>query len=366
MSEHDEKFIYFGRDYFRRLVELIQSARESIRIESYIFNLDHDGLVILKELLRAHARGVKVRLLVDAIGSRDWSKAEFIEAARRGVHFRVFGSPQEIVHSAWRLALGGHFFRALQTLRKLQLRNHRKLAIIDGEVALLGSANIGRDFKDWRETVVELRGPLLKGLRQSFLRCWRFAAHERILDEPRIQSVGIRNNFTTRERREVNLRFLELIRATQRRLWITTAYFHPRPKLLLALFSALARGVDVRILVPLRSDIAWFPWLSRTAFAGLIARGATILEFEGPMLHAKTTLFDHHGIVGSTNMNYRSFIHDLELDVVLESPDALRAMESRFHEDAQSARTLTRRAIREYAPLAYLVSFLLTPLKRWL
>jgi phosphatidylserine/phosphatidylglycerophosphate/cardiolipin synthase-like enzyme len=222
-------------------------------------------------------------------------------------------------------------------------------------------------FESWRETTVALRGPGVAMLKQSFVRSWRFAGRESLRESERNRRRSeIRNNFTGPERRYANRAFVAQVRATEHRLWLTTAYFHPQPTLLIALLSALKRGVDLRILVPRHSDISWFPWLSRTAFAGLISAGARIYEYEGPMLHAKTTLFDRSALVGSRNMNYRSFMHDLELDVALDSANAVSALETQFELDCRNAVELSREEVRHFQPAAYVISFFLTPVKRWL
>jgi cardiolipin synthase len=356
-----------GSEYLERLIELARTAQTSIRIESYIFELDEKGRELLAELGRAGERGVKVRLIIDAIGSPQWWRDDFRALLTHGVRVRVFGRPRDLLREAGRLALRGRFFRAYQVLRKFQLRDHRKLAIFDSELALVGSANIGMSFAKWRETTVELRGWGVAALKQSFIRSWRFAARERLPEGgEQTRYLEIRNNFTPPERRDANRLFVAHVRFTKKRLWMTTAYFHPRPKLLLALFYILKQGVDLRILVPRHSDISWFPWLSRTAFAGLIARGAKIYEYDGPMLHAKTTLFDHSALVGSRNMNYRSFMHDLELDVQLSSENSVRELETQFEADCLRSFKLTREQIREFQPIAFLVSLWLTPFKRWL
>lgn len=363
----EESFLFSGAEYLHRLIERVRAARTSIRIESYIFELDEKGRELLAELERAADRGVKVRLIIDAIGSIPWWREDLARLGARGVGLRIFGRPRDLFREAFRLAIRGRFFRSFQTLRKFQLRDHRKLAIFDSEIALVGSANIGASFGAWRETTVELRGPGVAALKQSFVRSWRFAARESVPEHERqLLFPAIRNNFTRAERRHANRHFRAHVRDAERRLWMTTAYFHPRPKLLLALFSILKRGVDLRILVPRHSDIAWFPWLSRAAFAGLMARGARIYEYDGPMLHAKTTLFDRSAFVGSRNMNYRSFVHDLELDVELDSPSAVAALEAQFAVDCRNAVELDRDRIRELQPLAFLVSLGLTPFKRWL
>lgn len=359
-------FTLTGRDYLQSWMQACRVAKSTVRLETYIFELDEVGNTVLNELRRAAARGVKVRVLIDAIGSPEFTSEKVRELGEQGIRVRVFGRPRDVVKEAFGQFRKGRFWTAFQILRKFQLRNHRKLAIFDGELALVGSANIGARFSDWRETTVSLRGVGVAGLKQSFIRSWRLAAREKGHDEFQWRSPAIRINFTRSERRATHLFLLTKIRNERKRLFLTTAYFHPRPGLVLALFSALMRGVDVRILSPKQSDISWFPWISRAMYSGLLKKGAKIYEYERGMMHAKTSLFSDCVFVGSTNMNYRSFMHDLELDVVLEMPQAVQACEKMYEVDLQGATLLTPGAIRGYAPFATLISILLSPLKRWL
>jgi cardiolipin synthase A/B len=360
------EFLFTGRDYFQRLLERVKEAKHSIRIESYIFEKDILGIQLFEELARAAERGVKVRVIVDAIGSPQWSVADLEVFRKGGVYVRVFGRPRTLLAEALRRLIRLNFVTAYRVIRKVQLRNHRKLAIFDSKLGLVGSSNIGETFSEWRETTVELQGPGVSELGRSFARSWRFSVREHIPNSKQRMVTPLRNNFTPTERRIANREFITRVRESEDKIWMTTAYFHPRPKLLLSLFFALRHGVDLRILVPSHSDIAWFPWLSRTAFAGLLSAGARIYEYEGQMLHAKTTVFDRVALVGSRNMNYRSFMHDLELDVELDSASAVSELERLFERDSEKSTELTPARLRAYAPVAGLISFILTPLKRWL
>ncbi|MBC7384976.1 MAG: phosphatidylserine/phosphatidylglycerophosphate/cardiolipin synthase family protein [Cryobacterium sp.] len=365
-SAWKESQIYLtGSEYVEAIIRLCDLSHQSIRIESYIFEEDRSGRRVLIALKSAAARGLKVRVLVDAIGSPSWTVEQVSELARAGVGVRIFGRFPDIIRVAWKLCLSGKLWTAFQALRKFQLRNHRKLAIFDERTALVGSANIGDRFENWRETTVELTGPGVGVLKRTFVRSWRLAARERLRDE-RAENPAVRTNFTRKERLAVNRDFVKKISAEKHRVYMTTAYFHPRPRLMLALFSALKRGVDLRIISPRDSDISWFPWLSRAAFSGLIQKGARVYEYKSVMNHSKTTLFSRAAIVGSTNMNYRSFMHDLELDVLIDRPEAVKKFETVFKTDLEHSELLTKESIRGFYPYALLVSFLLTPFKRWL
>lgn len=362
----DLSFTLTGREYFQAWIQACRAATNSIRLEVYIFELDELGNAVLEEMRLAVLRGVRVRLLVDAIGSPEFTVTKVRELMQQGIRVRVFGRPRDVIREALTLCKRGRIWAGMQYLRKFQLRNHRKLALFDSETAFVGSANFAARFQDWRETTVCLRGPGVVGLRKSFIRSWRLSARESVHDELAVRSLSIRTNFTRLERRTSNLFLLENIRSEQKRIYLTTAYFHPRPVLLIALFSALLRGVDVRILSPKRSDISWFPWISRAMYSGLIEKGAKIYEYERGMMHAKTSLFSGTVFVGSTNMNYRSFMHDLELDVVFFSAVALRECEKNFKEDLRNSALVTPSKIQGYTPYAAIISILLSPLKRWL
>jgi cardiolipin synthase len=361
-----ETILFTGREFGLALLSRVKRATHSIRIESYIFERDDFGTEVVEELKRAAARGVKVRVIVDAIGSPQWD-GEFVEElARAGVRAQIFGTPRSLFFAFIRMVVRGHWVTAYRIARKIQMRNHRKLAVFDEAEAIVGSANIGRRFDEWRETAVILRGPGVSRLRASFVRSWHFARGERSVREPGERTPRIRTNFFGRERRVSNRRYLSDVTTSRVRIWITTAYFNPGPRLLHALLSARRRGVDVRILLPHRSDVSFFPWLSRAIFAGLVEQGLQVYEFEETMQHAKTSLFDRRALVGSTNLNHRSFIHDLELDVVLESEEATFTLERLFLADCSRSIRMTRETIRGYAPMAYITSFLLLPFKRWL
>jgi cardiolipin synthase len=361
-----EIILFTGREFADALLSRIRRATHSIRIESYIFERDELGNEVIEELKRAAARGAKVRVIVDAIGSPQWDRDFLSELASAGIRAQIFGSPRSVLFSCLRLFMRGHWFLAYRIGRKVQLRNHRKLAIFDGKEAIVGSANIGRRFDDWRETTVILRGPGVSRLRSCFVRSWHFARGDRAAVEPWERTPRIRTNFLRRERRNTNRRYLSDVTTARQRIWITTAYFNPGPRLVHALLSAHRKGVDVRILVPFRSDVSFFPWFSRAIFAGLVGRGLKVYEFEETMQHAKSTLFDRRALVGSTNLNHRSYIHDLELDVVVESPEAVETLERLYLADCSRSIPLTQEAIRAYAPVAYAISFLLLPFKRWL
>ena len=140
---------------------------------------------------------------------------------------------------------------------------------------------------------------------------------------------------TRKLRFSANMSLLRRIARAERRIWITSAYFVPRTLVTLALKSAASRGVDVRVLVPQVSDVFFVPWLTRLYSVFLISFGVRFFEYVPSVLHAKSAIIDDWTFVGSSNFNHRSFIHDLELDVVLSRPESINAMAAQFEKDCR-------------------------------
>jgi cardiolipin synthase A/B len=143
--------------------------------------------------------------------------------------------------------------------------------------------------------------------------------------------VRLNNKLALRRKNYRDL--LARIAAARERIWITNAYFVPRGGLLRALGAAAKAGVDVRILVPAKSDIIFMPWVAAAFYYGLLKSGVRVFEYQPAVLHAKTMLIDDWMTVGSSNLNSRSMFHDLEADVVLSTCESLRALEAAFERD---------------------------------
>jgi cardiolipin synthase len=157
----------------------------------------------------------------------------------------------------------------------------------------------------------------------------------------------VRLNLRRAQRRENYLDLLVRILKSERRIWIENAYFVPDGSLVRALRTAAEAGVDVRIVVPAVSDVFFIPWVTSAFHVGLLQAGVRIFEYTKGMLHAKTMLIDDWGLVGSSNLNHRSLLHDLEADLVLGAEDASRSLEEQFEVDCTDSREVTLRNWRE-------------------
>jgi cardiolipin synthase len=334
-----------GDAFFNSLEAAIDGSRVSVDLEFYIFAADRTGERFFEALARAVRRGVVVRLLIDGIGSTTFARQYRERANSAGILLRVFHeAPWErcewwprrrIVpekRSTWR-----------RVIRRLNHRNHRKVCIIDGRTAFVGSFNVTKyhlasemGAAAWRDTGVIVEGPELISLSTTFEDVWagRLQRLRRKLRRKRLKtSPLVRLNVTGKQRRENYLDLLVKLLRAQQRIWITNAYFVPDGSLLRVLSFVAREGVDVRILVPGFSDVVFIPWVTSAFHFGLLSAGVKIYEYRGSVLHAKTMLIDDWGLIGSSNLNHRSLLHDLEADIVVTNEGSLKKMREQFERD---------------------------------
>ena len=331
-------------DYFFRCLETaIDTATLSIDLEFYIFAGDGIGKRFFEALERAAARGVAVRLLVDGVGSAGFTRHYRKKAKSSGISMRVF---HELPWERWwpgseplpsRRSTWG------RRLRRMNHRNHRKVVVIDRRAAFVGSFNITKyhlasemGASAWRDTGVIVEGDGVKVLSSTFEDVWggRLRRLKRKLRRRPIPSSPlIRLNVTGKQRRESYLDLLVRIVGAKKRVWITNAYFVPDDSLLRVLSVVAREGVDVRIMVPGFSDVVFIPWVTSAFHFGLLSAGVKIFEYRGSVLHAKTMVIDDWGLIGSSNLNHRSLLHDLEADIVVTEQAALSDMETHFCQD---------------------------------
>jgi len=176
----------------------------------------------------------------------------------------------------------------------------------------------------------------------------------------------VRLNRTLRLRRKLYRDLLWRIGAARERIWLTNAYFVPKGRLLRALMAAARRGVDVRLLIPERCDHAVMYWIAASFYGLLLRAGVQIHEYQPAMLHAKTALIDGWATVGSTNLNHRSLMHDLEADVVLALPASLDALATAFRDDCTQAIAVDRSRIARRRRWQVLIGRLAFLMRYWL
>jgi cardiolipin synthase len=343
MFDHwtEENLHYDGDQYFASLIKDIELAHLSIDFETYIFEPDAIGREFEKALAAAAKRGVKVRVLVDGLGAWSWLDRSSPHLARQGVEIHVFHP----------LILSRIFTR----LSRLNQRTHRKMCIIDHQKSYIGSLNISivhskknSGARAWRDIGVEIQGQPVRDLETAFEHAWRRSHNlldgkrhwlEAILSPAlnRVISRHVRLNYTARLRRKQFRELLMRIRTAKRRIWITNAYISPARPILSRLKNAARNGIDVRLLVPKTSDVFFMPWVATSHYAALMSSGVRIFEYQPRFLHSKSVIIDAWVTVGTSNLNRRSLLHDLEVDVVLSKPNSLLSLESNFAIDLRDS-----------------------------
>jgi cardiolipin synthase len=329
-----EQIITNASDYYEALLVDIAAAEYSIEIATYIFRLDNVGRLVESALIKAASSGVKVRVVVDGIGSSQDSEALARSLSAIDAEVRIY-HPLPWYWSSYRWSLepgyfSGKFSRLLSSLNR---RDHRKFCVIDNTVAWCGSFNICADHigikEPWRDYGVRLTGPSIGSLVDNFDSVW-------FLREPTITVTNLRHflsNNSIRLRWMRNRLLADRIRNARHRVWICNAYFSPSGVVISAIKAARKRNIDVKVIVAGRSDITFFPFLSSTYYADLLKFGVQIYRYQTGILHAKVLLADQQCVMGSTNLNYRSFYHDLESDVVLSSDMAVKQMTQLLQQD---------------------------------
>lgn len=341
-----EELFFSGDLFFGSVEAAIRNARTTIELESYIFDNDALARRIVVLLCDAARRGVSVRVIVDGIGSPGWVKRFGSELAEAGAEYKVY---HELPWDRYARGCppGEGRVRLQRFIRTVNRRNHRKLVVVDGETAWVGSMNVSAVHlesimreKAWRDSGIRVQGPAVKDLLSSFEYIWRGHRGRRMMAkqlrrEPASPLVLL--NVTRRQRRDNYRSLLRRFREAKRRIWITSAYFLPRGKILRELVNAAKRGVDVRIIVPSVSDVRFMPWVALARSENLVLADISICEYLPRILHAKGIIVDDWMTIGSTNLNHRSFLHDLESDVVVTHPESKQALVEQFQRDQEAS-----------------------------
>jgi cardiolipin synthase len=331
-----EELFFDGESYFRSLLKGIAHARDSVRMESYIFVMDEVGKAVLDELQSAAARGVHVRLLVDGFGSL--GAIDQLRARLKGKNVRLhvyhpLGMPALSGISAW--------------MGRMNRRNHRKTCVVDGQVAWVGSFNVSQVHSSgtqgrppWRDTGARVEGPEVSYLAEAFEQAWN--PNRGAGTRARLPAELVRLNYGRRARITGFEDFTARIALARKRVWLTTPYFVPSHRLVRALEKAAFSGVDTRILVPGNADVPGMTSVAALFFEKLMAAGVAVHLYRPSILHAKTAIIDDWATVGSSNLNHRSLLHDLEADLVFLKPASVRALSQSFTNDLAHSRRLVR------------------------
>lgn len=326
---------------YRQWLREIDSARHHVHAAFYAWHDDEIGCHFRKQLTACARRGVEVRIMVDGVGSARLPRRFFSEFIDAGGRVEVFMKP-----------------RLLARNPMLNFRNHRKLLVIDGRIAYTGGVNIGKVFSEWEDTAIGIRGPAVNQLQEVFVDDWYFCTGEALLApvyfngdecENSPESTVVNTIASGPDQRWNAMREMLHLAITQcqSRLWLMTPYFIPDESLLIALRTAVYRRVQVRILVPVESDSWIVPMASRTFFSDLLHSGIELYEFPG-FLHTKLALFDdNQSLIGSANLDVRSFRLNFEISTLLVSKDVTKDVENYFNGHLGKSRRIDKSSLRQ-------------------
>lgn len=329
-----------GTNTFRALAEAIRAARHHVHVEYYIFADDRIGRRFRDLLIEKAREGVEVRLLVDAVGSI-WLRSTFLKPLIDAGGEVGFFNP--VAFTRWRPALN--------------LRNHRKIVVVDGEVGFTGGINVGDEYAGldpsvghWRDTHVRLRGPAVKGLQLVFLEDWSFTTGKGVSGPDYFRQVpqvgdeivqvcasGPDDLWSSTEQM-----LFAAITGARDRIRLTTPYFVPDGPVLRALETAALRGIDIELLVPRRSDSRVVTAAARSYYDELLKAGMHIREYLPGMLHAKTMTVDGHlAFIGTANLDVRSFRLNYEVTAVIYGRETAAELDAAFEHDRLFSREIT-------------------------
>lgn len=346
LSWNEERIFFSGDEYYKDLLEGIKQAKFSIFMEVYIFSQSAMGERFCQALCDASDRGVSVKLLLDGFGSLSFIGAyeDRLKAHKVEIHFYRTIPWDLRTHSTESI---NPFRRVLNRIYRLNHGTHRKYCLIDSRRLWIGSFNVCDEHSEelmgdmvWKDVGVYVEGPQVAAAKNAFLKS--FSSDRDLKDLPYAAHNLIVLNQTrslTRMTRSTQLRRLQ---KAQHRIWIETPYFVPLTRMLRLLLKKHRKGLDVRVIVPKRNDVWITKWISYTYLFQLARRGIKVYEYEPRFLHSKVFVVDDWICIGSSNLNHRSFLHDLEMDVVLTRPKVKEQVVQQLEEDMRLSTPLDK------------------------
>ena len=389
-----------GPATYQAMMKAIEGAKDHINMETYIIEDDEVGQKFSEAFIRKQQSGVQVNLIYDSVGSSGTPKAFFKTMSDAGVNVLEYNPINPL------------------TTRKgwdVNQRDHRKLLIVDGEIAFLGGINISSVYSSgsfgggssapstssikrtqeklkaenadpkrthqnsnlgpvlintpqhdpgtsktegtpWRDTHMQITGPVVAEFQKLYFDTWKSQKGKELAQKNYYPALINQGNEIVRAigsspdepYSQIYSTLISAINSAETQVYLTNAYFVPDPQLLAALKEAVARGVDVRLLLPEKTDSGLVFHASRSFYDELLSAGVKIYEREGALLHAKTAEIDGvWATIGSTNLDWRSFIHNQEINAVMLGQDFGAKMQQMFEKDLSVSNQITLNAWRK-------------------
>lgn len=344
-----------GKAFFDVLMADLKEARRHIHINMYIWEDDRLGNAIADVLIEKARQGVEVRVVYDDVGCWNVPHKFYERMSKEGVEVRPFMP-----------------VRFPKLTRRVNYRNHRKLIVIDGRWGYIGGMNIadryidGTSTQPWRDTMLKIEGGVVYGMQRTFLVDWYFVAATLITDHkyypplevpaPNDCVAQVVTSSPAAQFPEIMQGFVRIIMTAKQYVYIQTPYFMPADPVLFALKTAAQSGVDVRIMVPKRSDAFFVEWAGRSYLKEVVEAGVKVYLYKAGFMHAKMMVADDSVVTcGSTNVDFRSFENNFESNIFIYDHDAAMRHKEIFLDDQRGAVSLEKIKKRMHPP--FLIRF---------
>ncbi|MHB1186334.1 cardiolipin synthase [Thiobacillus sp.] len=333
-----------GPATYQAMFAAMRNARNHINLETYIFEDDDIGQQFADLLLERQAAGVQVNLIYDSVGCLNTPKEFFARLSAGGIQVLEFNPVNPLAGNKKEWLLNN--------------RDHRKLLVVDGRIAFLGGINISESYSSgpsmrsarkkeaktvgWRDTHLQIEGPVVAEFQKLFMDTWTKQKGPSLAEKNYFPKLDKQGNEIVRAigsasadpRSLIYLTLLSAIGSAEQRVSLTNAYFVPDPQLLKSLTDAAQRGVDVKLVLPSHTD-SWAVFhAGRAHYSKLLRAGVKIYERRGAVMHSKTASIDGvWSTIGSTNLDWRSFLHNDELNAAILGREFARQMDAMFARD---------------------------------
>ncbi|HWZ49492.1 MAG TPA: cardiolipin synthase [Herbaspirillum sp.] len=349
-----------GPSTYDAMFAAIAKAKDNINMETYIIEDDDEGRRFSDVLIAKQQAGVQVNFIYDSVGSINTPKEFFQHLRDAGIKVLQYNPVNPL---------------ALRKGWNVNRRDHRKLLVVDGRVAFVGGINISSVYSNgsslsrkrqatpqqpsqqpWRDTHIRVEGPVAASFQTLFIDTWQQQKGDPLPERnyfPHIAPAGdevVRAIGSSPDQPYslIYVTLLSAINSAQNQVYLTNAYFVPDPQLLASLKDAVARGVDVRLLLPSKSDSSLVRYASHSFYDELLRAGVKIYERQDALLHAKTAVIDGvWSTIGSTNLDWRSFATNQEINAVVLSPGFGVQMQKMFNDDLQASTLITLESWRQ-------------------
>ncbi|MEK3763843.1 cardiolipin synthase [Solibacillus sp. FSL K6-4121] len=341
-QDNDVKIFDDGSDKFEALISDINHAKNHIHIQYYIFKLDNLGQRIINALIKKAKQGVKVRVLFDEMGSRGIRKRHFKELIEAGGEVEVF------------------FPSILPLINpRLNFRNHRKIAVIDGRIGYIGGFNVGDEYLSlsdrfgyWRDTHLRIEGSAVHPLQTRFILDWNQASAKNdiiyaeryfpIIPQKGTAALQIISSGPDTEWEVIKNNYLHLIANAKKYVYIQSPYFIPDESFFDAIRIATLTGIDVRIMIPNKPDHMFVYWATYSYVGPLVEAGAKVYHYEKGFIHAKMIVVDDEiASVGTANIDVRSFSLNFEVNALIYDRLLAHRLAEIFERDIMDCSELT-------------------------